>query len=74
MRKGLEAVGSRPAGVDVKLPFAMTGPKTTAGNGMFQKTKVYGVRTIGMAMASKYLPSMKNESRRSLSRTKPLLS
>src|SRR5208283_2599476 len=31
---------NRTAGVDVKLPFAMTGPKTTAGNGMFQMTKV----------------------------------
>ena|SRR5580704_8667074 len=26
--------------VDVKLPFAMTGPKTTAGKGVFQMAKV----------------------------------
>jgi len=30
----------RTAGVDVKLPFAMTGPKTTAGKGVFQMAKV----------------------------------
>jgi hypothetical protein len=30
----------RPAGVDVKLPFAMTGAKTTAGKGVLQMTKV----------------------------------
>jgi hypothetical protein len=26
--------------VDVKLPFAMTGPKTTAGKGVFRMAKV----------------------------------
>jgi hypothetical protein len=30
----------RPSGVDVKLPFALTGPKTTAGKAVFYMAKV----------------------------------
>jgi hypothetical protein len=30
----------RPTAFDVKLPFAMTGPKTTAGKGVFRMAKV----------------------------------
>jgi hypothetical protein len=77
----MTALGAqRTVGVDVKLPFGMTSQKKTAGDGLFQVTRsslpvpTYDLRTIAMAMASKCSPSMKNESRRSPSRTKPILS
>ena len=33
-------IAPQTAGVDVKLPFAMAGPKTSAGKGVFQMAKV----------------------------------